>query len=78
MTIKDAMNLWIEKHPDIPVSFQTIRNWAARFGFGKKQCAILPRSKWIIDSKKFNKFVEKPEEYLNAKEVKNANHKAKN
>lgn len=68
MTIKDAMELWMKDHPETPVSFQTIRNWASKFGFGKKKNNLLPRSEWVIDAKKFKKFVEKPEQYLKRKE----------
>ena len=46
----------IKKYPESNVTFQTIRNWASKYGFGKKK-NFLPRSEWIIDDKKFNDFL---------------------
>lgn len=64
MTIKDATQKWAEKYPNNKVSPQTIRNWGKKYGFGNKK-NFLPRSEWIIDSKKFNKFLNNPQAYLN-------------
>lgn len=72
MNLKEAKTLWDEKYPESNVTFQTIRNWASKYGFGKKK-NFLPRSEWIIDDKKFNDFLQDPEKYLLKKSEKNEN-----
>lgn len=72
MTLKDAKELWDSKYPDTPITFQTLRNWARKFGFGEKK-NFLPRSEWIIIDDLFNQFLSSPESYLNAKEKQNEN-----
>ena len=72
MTLRQAKNAWEKKYPDSGVTFQTIRNWAKKYGFGRKK-NFLPRSPWIIDDKKFNEFLNDPKSFLNGKGNKDEN-----
>ena len=62
-TIEEARVILGSVHPKLKVTNQTMRNWAKKFGFGSKD-SLLPRSKWIINGKKFAKFVENPTQFL--------------
>lgn len=63
MSIDEACKKWNEIYPGTPVTAQTIRNWAKKFGFGQKS-TFLPRSKWEINEKLFNEFIQDPKKFL--------------
>ena len=63
MTIAEATELWNKKFPETKVTPQTIRNWAAKYGFGSKS-SWFPRSKWEINTKAFNEFLENPKKFI--------------
>jgi len=70
MKISEALKKWCEKHPESPVTIQTMRNWSREFGFATEAKPALAHSQLAVDEAKFKDFLKNSDKKFEAREKK--------